>query len=485
MFLAKLKMVTTILGTVVVLLAAVLSCTALAGGQAQDKGGSAEKPAVRADDKPDKKDEKKNASKEEKPQVDGNKDLELLAGTWNIDTMGWGNDSLPKEEMKGYKFVFADNKLTWDAAIGKMRAREGIGIKPTYYTFQEPCDFKLDPSKTPKEIDITLHLINGRDVTYPGIYEIKGDSLKVCYLTRLAGRGKRPTEFSSKDDPWMGLITLTRAPDKPKEADDKTDKPKEALKGLTAKIAVRGKVPDQIEKLELDLVLTNEGDQPVRLCTLCTSPLTAGPTGNFITMRPNTDSAISPKELEKNTVTLKPGESVALPFPKLDKVRTRGVPGKYKFDAAYDVSKEFAEAHKTWQGHVWATTNIDLGSGETKEKADTIKPGDRIYIYVTPSLPDNPIRAMYEVEASGKVALGPGYGRVIVADMTPEEAEAAIKKSLGALVKNPGVSVSRKPPTPVTEGANPELERRVQQLEKEVRALRSTLDELQKKPRNQ
>src|SRR5581483_10064742 len=131
----------------------------------------------------------------------------------------------------------------------------------------------------------------------------------------------------------------------------------------------------------------------------------------------------------------------------------------------YDVSKEFAEAHKTWQGHVWATTTIELGSGEAKEKADKIKPGDRIYINVTNSLPDNPIRAMYEVEASGKVALGPGYGRVLVADMTPEEAEVAIKKSLGLLVRNPGVTVSRKPPTPVADGANPELERRVQQLE--------------------
>ena len=57
-------------------------------------------------------------------------------------------------------------------------------------------------------------------------------------------------------------------PDKPKEADNKPDKPKQAVKGLTAKIVVRGKLPEQIEKLELDLVLTNEGDQPVRLCTL-------------------------------------------------------------------------------------------------------------------------------------------------------------------------------------------------------------------------
>jgi hypothetical protein len=200
------------------------------------------------------------------------------------------------------------------------------------------------------------------------------------------------------------------------------------------------------------------------------------------------DSSTSSKELEKYTATVKPGDSAAVPLPNLSKVQRR-LNGKLRIAVEYTVSKDFAEARKTWQGNVRAEATIDLDgdakSVEDKAKADKIKPGDRIYIYVSPGLPDNPIRAMYEVEASGKVALGPGYGRVLVADTTPEEAEAAIKKSLGTLVKNPGVSVSRKPPTPVSEGVNPELERRVQQLEKEVRALRSALDELQKKPRDQ
>ena len=331
MFLAKLKMVTMILGTVVVLAAAALTCTALAGGQAPDKGDT-EKPAVRADDKP------------EKPAV---------------------------------------------------------------------------------------------------------------------------------------------------RADDKSDKPKESPKGITAKLVIRGTVPDQIEKLELDLVVTNEGDQPVRLCTLCSSGTTLTNSGIIsISLRPNDhDSSISPKELEKNTVTVKPGDSVTLPLPKISNKAQSGRDGKYRIGASYFVSKEFAETHKTWQGMAHASLELggDAKSVEDKTKADKIKLGERIYIYVVPTLADNPIRAMYEVEASGKVALGPGYGRVQVADMTLEEAEAAIRKSLAASasIKNPVVSVSRKPPTPVGDGANPELERRVQQLEKEVRALRSALDELQKKPRDQ
>jgi RNA polymerase sigma-70 factor (ECF subfamily) len=475
MFLAKLKVVTVILGTAVVLTAAALACTALAAGPAQDKTGGTEKPPLRADDQPNKNDEKKQPTKKEKSQVDGNKDLDSLQGTWNIETMGWGDDSLPKELMKGYKFVFAGNKLTWEAAIGVTRQSGGkISVADGAY----PGEFKIDPSKKPKEIDIILHLRQRGatvDKTCRGIYEIEGDALKVYYYS--VDTGRRPIEFSSKGDRKIGYITLIRA----------QEEPKETPKGLTAKIAVRGKVPEQIDGLELDLVLTNKGDLPVRLCTLCTSGITID-TVNTISLRPKgNDSSLSLKELEMNTVTLKPGESVSLPLPKLDKAGS--VAGKYRINASYSVSKEFAEAHKTWQGHVVASMIIELGADakptEDNKKADRIKPGDRIYIHVIPSLPDNPIRAMYEVDANGKVALGPGYGRVIVDDLTLEDAEAEIQLHLSEIIKNPAVTVSRTAPIPVTEGSNPQLERRLQQLEKEVRALRAALDELQKKPRGQ
>jgi beta-lactamase regulating signal transducer with metallopeptidase domain/protein involved in polysaccharide export with SLBB domain len=53
-----------------------------------------------------------------------------------------------------------------------------------------------------------------------------------------------------------------------------------------------------------------------------------------------------------------------------------------------------------------------------------------------------PIAGDYPVEHSGKVALGPSYGRVRVEGLTLEEAEVAIKKHLSRILKDPLVAVT-------------------------------------------
>jgi hypothetical protein len=100
------------------------------------------------------------------------------------------------------------------------------------------------------------------------------------------------------------------------------------------------------------------------------------------------------------------------------------------------------------------------------------------------TLPQEPIDGVYRVEATGKVALGPSYGRVDLKDLTLEEAEAAIRKHMDRQLKNFAVLVTRAFPEAGGEGTSRDLEGRVRQLEKEVRALRATVEELQKKPRD-
>jgi RNA polymerase sigma factor (sigma-70 family) len=140
-------------------------------------------------------------------QAGAKKDLELLQGTWNINTMGWGGKSLPKELMTGYKFVFAGTRLTWEGAIGMQSMRGKVTAMDGVF----PCDFKIDPGQNPKHIDITLHLkkVKKGDRTVLGIYEIKGDTLKVYYFA--SNTGRRPTEFATKDNRNIGYIVLTRA----------------------------------------------------------------------------------------------------------------------------------------------------------------------------------------------------------------------------------------------------------------------------------
>jgi hypothetical protein len=112
------------------------------------------------------------------------------------------------------------------------------------------------------------------------------------------------------------------------------------------------------------------------------------------------------------------------------------------------------------------------------EAEERIQPGDRLRISVNNTLPAQPINGVYRVEPSGKVALGPAYGRVRVKGMTLEEAEAAIRDSLARLVKEPQVLVTCED-SPADERIQA-LERRVRRLEEEVRDLRATRGQPQK-----
>jgi len=71
-----------------------------------------------------------------------------------------------------------------------------------------------------------------------------------------------------------------------------------------------------------------------------------------------------------------------------------------------------------------------------------IKPGDAVMIAVLGTLPDAPIQDLYRVEPSGRVPLGPHYGRVAIAGLTYEKAEQAITRHLAEILQNPVVQVT-------------------------------------------
>ena len=60
--------------------------------------------------------------------------------------------------------------------------------------------FRLDPTQQPKQIDVEVKIDVGLPVVVPagtmkGIYELDGDTLRVCLLWKAAGGKDRPTDF--------------------------------------------------------------------------------------------------------------------------------------------------------------------------------------------------------------------------------------------------------------------------------------------------
>jgi RNA polymerase sigma factor (sigma-70 family) len=133
------------------------------------------------------------------------------------------------------------------------------------------------------------------------------------------------------------------------------------------------------------------------------------------------------------------------------------------------------------------TADTDKGKEARREtpapggEQDRIRPGDRLRVRVLNAIPDQPIDGVFRVEPGGTVALGPAYGRVQVKGQTLEEAEVTIRANLAKQLKDPRVSVTRDDPLP--DERMQALERRVRQLEEEVRKLGNTVDELQKQKR--
>ncbi len=177
------------------------------------------------------------ASADKPPAADkGKNDKDAIQGTWQVTGVEMGGKDVSgtdefKDSLTGMWTFGADNiVIHWKG-------------KP-----EETAAYKLDPSKTPKELDVTPR--DGPDSekgkTMPAIYSLEGDVLKVCAGT--PGVQARPTELVSKEGTKNLLITLKREkPDQDKPKDDKPNKDQEAIQGVwqVTDFAVKGKGPDE------------------------------------------------------------------------------------------------------------------------------------------------------------------------------------------------------------------------------------------------
>ncbi len=131
------------------------------------------------------------------------KDLENIQGTWQIVTAQQGGKDVTKEcQARIPTVTFANNAWVQD-----------MDGHPLYIA--ENSHFMLNPATTPKEMDHILRKVdNGKMLTlvYPCIYELDGDSLKLCWDVSLK---QRPTKFATEPGNQFFFITFKRAEPKP------------------------------------------------------------------------------------------------------------------------------------------------------------------------------------------------------------------------------------------------------------------------------
>ena len=120
------------------------------------------------------------------------KDRKAFQGEWAVEALEYNG----KDYKDKYKIAFAckDDVLTvqGDGAVRKEYAK---------------LSFKLDPSTTPKCVDLTVPGGVQKDAKLEGIYELKGDELRLC--VKVFG-SDRPTEFKSPEGASVALLTLKR-----------------------------------------------------------------------------------------------------------------------------------------------------------------------------------------------------------------------------------------------------------------------------------
>ena len=111
-------------------------------------------------------------------KADIEKETKKFQGTWTFESSEVGGKALPAGELKGLILTFEGDKHT----VKKGDEVIQVGTQ------------KIDPSKSPKAIDVTMTEGPNKGAVMLGIYEFSGDTLKVCFDPE--GK-KRPTQFKS------------------------------------------------------------------------------------------------------------------------------------------------------------------------------------------------------------------------------------------------------------------------------------------------
>jgi uncharacterized protein (TIGR03067 family) len=115
-----------------------------------------------------------------------------LLGVWNAKSLETEGAAAPDDAFRLMRFTFKEKTVLIRGNFGDDR--------------EEECEYKSDPKKKPKQLDISPPKQKHPVVA---IYEVKGDELKIC-LRHGPDTDGRPTEFATTPGSRLVLMVLKR-----------------------------------------------------------------------------------------------------------------------------------------------------------------------------------------------------------------------------------------------------------------------------------
>jgi uncharacterized protein (TIGR03067 family) len=120
-------------------------------------------------------------------QKPGDDELKKIQGTWQFVSQEMEGKPRPREELAKLTITFTGDK--WSVREGDKVVQAGT--------------HKLDPTKKPAQVDAIVTEGEDKGSKMLGIYELKGDTLKVCFDPQ----GKeRPTGLTSKAGQFAAVL---------------------------------------------------------------------------------------------------------------------------------------------------------------------------------------------------------------------------------------------------------------------------------------
>jgi uncharacterized protein (TIGR03067 family) len=119
-----------------------------------------------------------------------------LQGIWRVASAERDGTAAPEDEIKKITVTIKGDKLT--------ARRTENADKPEEKVYE--MSFTIDPTQKPKWIDVTYMDGERKGESSQGIYDLNGDTLKIC----MSRGNTRPNDFETKADSQRHLMALKR-----------------------------------------------------------------------------------------------------------------------------------------------------------------------------------------------------------------------------------------------------------------------------------